>query len=184
MSVCQLAPKCVPKKNVSLKLKAMLAVLVACLVAGQPAALKARTGVDDGESPPARQRASPRLAENQVQADVCGGESGIYFRQLLAGVDIAREQDAANPFDRQAFKFAAQMKNYVYIVGDTESGECVIVDGCWDPVRSTAEAIIGRQAGRQTGRQQAHRQARRHASTQAHSPSINRTLRLVPCADW
>jgi glyoxylase-like metal-dependent hydrolase (beta-lactamase superfamily II) len=41
----------------------------------------------------------------------------LYFRQLLAGVDFARLQPQA-----------AQMVNFVYLIGDRETGEAVAVD--------------------------------------------------------
>lgn len=44
----------------------------------------------------------------------------LYFRQLLAGRDFGR--DAA---------FAAQMENFVYLIGDKDTGECVVVDPAW-----------------------------------------------------
>src|SRR5262245_66360981 len=49
------------------------------------------------------------------------GEERLYFRQLLAGVDFARLQPAA-----------AQMVNFVYLIGDRVSKECVAVDPAWD----------------------------------------------------
>ncbi|RMG48514.1 MAG: MBL fold metallo-hydrolase [Acidobacteria bacterium] len=45
----------------------------------------------------------------------------LYFRQLRAGRDFAR----VNPI-------AAQMVNFVYLIGDRQSGECLIVDPAWD----------------------------------------------------
>ncbi len=45
----------------------------------------------------------------------------IYFRQLLAGRDLA-DGDG----------FAAQMANFIYLIGDAESRECVVVDPAWD----------------------------------------------------
>lgn len=45
----------------------------------------------------------------------------LYFRQLLAGRDIA----AHDPLARQ-------MVNFVYLIGDRESGEAVVVDPAYD----------------------------------------------------
>jgi glyoxylase-like metal-dependent hydrolase (beta-lactamase superfamily II) len=45
----------------------------------------------------------------------------LYFRQLLCGRDIAR-QDA----------LARQMVNFAYLVGDRETGEAVVVDPAYD----------------------------------------------------
>lgn len=52
-----------------------------------------------------------------------------YFQQLLAGRDFGR----VNPF-------AVQMANFIYLVGDRESRECVVVDPAWD-VPSLLERI-------------------------------------------
>jgi glyoxylase-like metal-dependent hydrolase (beta-lactamase superfamily II) len=46
----------------------------------------------------------------------------MYFRQLLAGRDVARS-DAA----------ATRMLNYVYAVGDRETGAALLVDPAWAP---------------------------------------------------
>lgn len=45
----------------------------------------------------------------------------LYFRQLLAGRDFARTN-----------LIAAQMVNFVYLIGDRQTGECLIVDPAWD----------------------------------------------------
>jgi glyoxylase-like metal-dependent hydrolase (beta-lactamase superfamily II) len=45
----------------------------------------------------------------------------FYFRQLLAGRDIA-----------QSDRFAKQMVNFVYLIGDRETGEAVVVDAAYD----------------------------------------------------
>lgn len=47
--------------------------------------------------------------------------SPLYFRQLLAGRDFARNDSAA-----------AQMVNFCYLIGDAEKRECVVVDPAWD----------------------------------------------------
>ncbi len=45
----------------------------------------------------------------------------LYFRQLLAGRDFAHDNDAA-----------LQMGNFVYLVGDYDKHECVVIDAAWD----------------------------------------------------
>ena len=45
----------------------------------------------------------------------------LYFRQLLSGHDFATTDD-----------FAQQMRNFVYLVGDRETGEAVVVDPAYD----------------------------------------------------
>lgn len=46
----------------------------------------------------------------------------FYFRQLLSGRDFA-----------QTDQFAQQMVNFVYAVGDRQTGECVLIDPAYDP---------------------------------------------------
>jgi glyoxylase-like metal-dependent hydrolase (beta-lactamase superfamily II) len=57
--------------------------------------------------------------------------ASLYFRQLLAGRDFGRRNPAA-----------AQMMNFVYLIGDADSRECVIVDPAWavDELVDTVEA--------------------------------------------
>jgi len=49
-------------------------------------------------------------------------EDRFYFRQLLAGRDIAVGD-----------MMARQMVNFVYLIGDRETGEAVVVDPAYDP---------------------------------------------------
>lgn len=49
-------------------------------------------------------------------------EDRLYFRQLLSGRDIARGD-----------VLAGQMRNFVYLIGDRETGETVVVDPAYDP---------------------------------------------------
>lgn len=44
----------------------------------------------------------------------------LYFRQLLAGRDFGRTTP-----------YAAQMQNFVYLLGDRDAGECLVVDPAW-----------------------------------------------------
>lgn len=44
----------------------------------------------------------------------------LYFKQLLAGRDFGRSD-----------RIAAQMQNFVYLVGDRDTGETLIVDPAW-----------------------------------------------------
>lgn len=45
------------------------------------------------------------------------GADRLYFRQLLSGTDFAAS-DA----------IAQQMRNFAYLIGDRETGDCVVVD--------------------------------------------------------
>jgi hydroxyacylglutathione hydrolase len=55
----------------------------------------------------------------------------FYLRQLLMGRDVAKGQFAAK-----------QMQNFVYLVGDREAGECLVIDPAWD-VRGIVEVAQG-----------------------------------------
>ena len=54
----------------------------------------------------------------------------LYFRQLLGGQDFGRRNPACG-----------QMQNFVYLIGDRSTGECLIVDPAWaiDEIVDTAE---------------------------------------------
>lgn len=45
----------------------------------------------------------------------------MYLRQLLVGRDVGRGNAAGT-----------QMQNFVYLIGDREAGQCVVVDPAWD----------------------------------------------------
>jgi len=49
-------------------------------------------------------------------------DSRLYFRQVLAGMDIAEHDPIAQ-----------QMVNFIYLIGDRETGEAVVVDPAYDP---------------------------------------------------
>ena len=46
----------------------------------------------------------------------------LYFRQLLSGVDFAIGDELAR-----------QMRNFVYVIGDRDSGEALVIDPAYDP---------------------------------------------------
>ena len=52
------------------------------------------------------------------------------MRQLLPGRDIAvRPQDGV---EGQIFQSAQQMCNFIYVVGDVGSRDCLTIDAAWD----------------------------------------------------
>ncbi len=48
-------------------------------------------------------------------------QNPLYFKQLLSGVDVGSSDSSAR-----------QMANFIYLIGDRSSRECVIVDPAWD----------------------------------------------------
>jgi len=48
-------------------------------------------------------------------------DNTLYFRQLLSGVDIGRHDSSARG-----------MANFIYLIGDARTRECVVVDPAWD----------------------------------------------------
>ena len=48
-------------------------------------------------------------------------ENRFYFKQLLTGVHVAKNDNSAR-----------QMANFIYLIGDRESRECLVVDPAWD----------------------------------------------------
>lgn len=50
------------------------------------------------------------------------GNDRLYFRQLLAGRDLAQSDPVAR-----------QMVNFIYLIGDRETGEAVVIDPAYDP---------------------------------------------------
>ena len=59
--------------------------------------------------------------------------SRLYFRQLLPGRDFCLARDAAGDLvKQQIFGAAVSMRNFIYVIGDHATRECVVVDACWD----------------------------------------------------
>ena len=48
-------------------------------------------------------------------------EDRFYFRQLLSGVHLGKNEPAA-----------LQMANFIYLIGDQKTRECLVVDPAWD----------------------------------------------------
>ncbi|KAJ1734635.1 hypothetical protein LPJ61_000965 [Coemansia biformis] len=57
---------------------------------------------------------------------------GLSVVQLLAGRDFAVRPRGLHPIRTRIFEFAVEMQNYVYVIADSESRKCVVVDACWD----------------------------------------------------
>ena len=54
----------------------------------------------------------------------------VLIHQVMPGKDICKK--GVNPIQNLIFHYAQQMQNYIYIIGDTISKECIVVDCCWD----------------------------------------------------
>ncbi len=67
----------------------------------------------------------------EIDTEARPGGNRLYFRQLLAGRDVAGNDPIAR-----------QMVNFVYLVGDRETGEAVAVDPAYGP-REIVELLEG-----------------------------------------
>lgn len=56
-------------------------------------------------------------------------DDSVFIQQLLSGEDIALVEDARDETETQMFRFAKQMVNFQYIVGDKKTKEAVVIDG-------------------------------------------------------
>ena len=71
------------------------------------------------------------LRKQVLQFEADDERSGIYFRYLVPGVHYCNGS-TFNPITSVIFEIAAQMRNLIYLVGDKNTGECVVLDPCWD----------------------------------------------------
>ena len=62
---------------------------------------------------------------------LCDAE--LIFHQMLAGRDVAAPSRARGAAQRQIFSFGKEMQNLIYLVGDAETRECIVIDGMYDP---------------------------------------------------
>lgn len=58
-------------------------------------------------------------------------KTGVYFRYLVPGVDYC-ESSSLNPITKLIYEIGAQMRNIIYMIGDRNTSECLVVDPCWD----------------------------------------------------
>lgn len=74
------------------------------------------------------------LVEMRVRAvrlDQRDAESGIYFRHLVPGEGYCCGR-SLNPITKVIFEIAVQMRNICYLIGDRRTGQCYVIDPCWD----------------------------------------------------
>jgi glyoxylase-like metal-dependent hydrolase (beta-lactamase superfamily II) len=58
-------------------------------------------------------------------------EQNLIVYQLLSGRDTCKKA-FVSPIKALVFRYAEQMQNFIYIIGDAISRECLVVDACWD----------------------------------------------------
>ena len=75
-----------------------------------------------------------RLLERIELVEEALSENGFYFRQLTPGKDVCVKASGkmSAMVEMQVFQAAKQMQNFIYLVGDAKTRECVVVDACWD----------------------------------------------------
>ena len=75
-----------------------------------------------------------RLLERIHLVDEALSDNGFYFRQLMPGKDICIKSSGkvSKMVEMQVFQAAKQMQNFIYLVGDAKTRECVVIDACWD----------------------------------------------------
>lgn len=64
----------------------------------------------------------PAAASQPAATEQPADTDRLYFRQLLSGRDFAQND-----------QLASQMVNFVYLVGDRQTGEAVVIDPAYDP---------------------------------------------------
>ena len=64
----------------------------------------------------------------------------VFVHQLLAGRDVANPAAARTKAEQTVFSTGKMMQNYMYLVGDPETRECLVFDGAYDPEGIDAEA--------------------------------------------
>jgi glyoxylase-like metal-dependent hydrolase (beta-lactamase superfamily II) len=84
--------------------------------------------------------AAASAATSFTQHDLC--DERFLFHQMLAGVDVAVPRRVGAE-QRKLFSMAKSMQNYMYLVGDAVTRECVAIDACYDPegVVTAAESL-------------------------------------------
>ena len=98
---------------------------------------------------------------------------GLYLRQLLAGRDFA-EGDL----------FAGQMANFIYLIGDDVSRECMVVDPAWD-IKGICD-YVEREGMRLTGALVTHYHPDHIGLICPHEPAAGRAFvgNLPQAASW
>jgi glyoxylase-like metal-dependent hydrolase (beta-lactamase superfamily II) len=59
-------------------------------------------------------------------------KSGLILHQLLSGHELARVNTQEEAEAHPIWVNAIDMRNFIYLLADSASGEAVAVDACWD----------------------------------------------------
>ncbi|KAJ3189762.1 hypothetical protein HDU85_000046 [Gaertneriomyces sp. JEL0708] len=57
--------------------------------------------------------------------------SGLTLHQLMPGDQICKRSFLA-PIQNMIYEYAKQMRNFIYLIENNASKECLVVDACWD----------------------------------------------------
>nr|KAJ3420466.1 hypothetical protein HK105_005643 [Polyrhizophydium stewartii] len=68
---------------------------------------------------------------HRTRGRILDDATGLAIHQLFPGRDICKKSILA-PVQNLVFDYAIRMRNFIYLVANTYSRECVVVDACWD----------------------------------------------------
>jgi len=68
---------------------------------------------------------------NFINKELENKEMGLDIYQLIPGRDICLKS-IKTPIQNFIFPFSYEMQNLLYIIADTKTKDCVLVDACWD----------------------------------------------------
>jgi len=66
-----------------------------------------------------------------INKEIENKEMGVEIFQLIPGRDICL-RSLKTPIQNFIFPFSYEMQNLLYIIADTKTKDCVLVDACWD----------------------------------------------------
>ncbi|KAI9102613.1 beta-lactamase-like protein [Phlyctochytrium arcticum] len=70
-----------------------------------------------------------KLMRIKILLDDAG--QGFAIHQLAPGTDLC-QKSFMTPIQNMIFEYAVQMRNFIYIIENVASKECLVVDACWD----------------------------------------------------
>ncbi|KAJ8323618.1 hypothetical protein QVD99_007214 [Batrachochytrium dendrobatidis] len=67
----------------------------------------------------------------KMQVQVGDLANGLVIHQLFPGREICKKS-MMNPIQSLVFDFATKMRNFIYLIVNADTKECLVVDICWD----------------------------------------------------